>query len=526
MRYHRNERLGGECMLLHKRENADIQYRTVACQKLTDDEISQCKHLFDNHYGVWGEGSNRKGQRIRFPSKSYEEYRTLDNTYVALALLDGVIIGQAFYLKDVFGKNDYISWVLQLVVHEDYRKQGIAKTLLHSIWGFSGDYAWGLATSNALTVKTLEKATFRKVDPKEMLQHSAKIVMIKNKVPFASDAQMHLRTDISVLNSGFPVDRRVINENLKLYDGEWKLGDLPIGYEWLAFTFKDQKYTISKKDYDEMFQNSERIVNDAYNRMDLNIQAWNKHQEKEVDFILNFFDTSKIHRVIDFGCGNGRHAIEFARRGFEVTGIDYSPRNIEQILKKTELYNATFLKADCRYVKVNKKSDLALCLYDVIGSFVKEKDNIKILKNIRNHLHSSGYLVLSVMNLELTKHIAQNTVPEVRDNLQALIKLSPSKIMQTSGNVFDPKHFLLELKTGVVYRKEQFENDGELSAEYVIRDKRYTKEEICVLLKKAGFDILEARYVRAGKWDIPLEANHQSAKEILVFAKKKSLFKR
>lgn len=509
-------------MLFHKKRNNNIQYKTIPCQKLTDEEICQCKQLFDNHYGTWGEGSERNGKRIKFPNKRYEEYRALDNTYVALAILNGVIIGQAFYLKDIFGKNDYISWVLQLVVHEDYRKQGIAKTLLHSIWGFSDDYAWGLATSNALTVKTLEKATFRKVDPKEMLKHSAKIVMIKNKVPFASNSQMYLDDGTSILDSGFPVDRKVISQNMKLYNGEWKLGELPIGHEWLAFTFKDQKYNISKRDYDEIFENSEHIVNDAYNRMNLTIQAWNKYHESEVNFILNYFNNLKIERVFDFGCGNGRHALEFARKGYEVTGIDYSSRNIEGILNEKELYNATFLKDDCRYVRLGKKADLVLCLYDVIGSFVNEKDNLKILSNIRKHLHKDGCLVLSVMNLELTQHIAQNIVPEVRSNPRALVKLSPSKIMQMSGNVFDPSHFLLESKTGVVYRKEQFENDGDLSAEYVIRDKRYTKEEICSLLRKTGFDILEVRYVRAGKWDIPLDATHKNAKEILVFARKRT----
>lgn len=326
-------------MLFYKKRSNDIRYKTIPCQKLTDKELAQCKELFDNHYGTWGEGSNREGKRIKFPSSRYEEYRELNNTYVALAILDGVIIGQAFYLKDIFGKNDNISWVLQLVVHKDYRKQGIAKTLLHSIWGFSDDYAWGLATSNALTVKTLEKATFRKVDPKEMLKHSAKIVMIKSKIPFASNAKMYLDDESSILNSGFPVDRKVVSQNLKLYNDKWNLGDLPIGHEWLAFTFKDQKYNISKKDYDEIFKNSERIVNDAYNRMNLTVQAWNKHHENEVDFIMKYFQDFKIERVFDFGCGNGRHALEFARRGYKVTGIDYSKRNIEQILSEKELYD-------------------------------------------------------------------------------------------------------------------------------------------------------------------------------------------
>ncbi len=508
-------------MPLHKIRNNNIRYKTIACQKLTDDEIKKCKALFDNHYGIWGEGSPREGKRINFPLRSYEQYRELNNTFVALAILDAEVIGHAFYLKDILGKNDYISWVLQLVVHKDYRKQGIAKTLLYSIWGFSGDYAWGLATSNALTVKTLEKATFRKVDPREMLKRSSKIVMIKSKVPFAADAQMRLSSNQAILDSGFPVDRGVIEENLKLYGGKWELGELPIGHEWLAFTFRDQKYSISKRDYDEMFINSEKIINDAYNRMDLPVQTWNKHQKEEIDVILQFLNDSEIRNVIDFGCGNGRHAFELARRGYHVTGIDYSERNINQIHKEQESFGVEFIKDDCRYVKLGKKADLALCLYDVVGSFVNERDNLKILQNIRKHLKTKAYLVISVMNLELTEHIAQNVVEEVRSNPNALVKLPPSKIMQTSGNIFNPEYFLLESGTGVVYRKEQFENDGKLSAEYVIRDKRFSKAEICKLLQKSGFDIMEARYVRAGQWDIPLDAVNANAKEVLVFARKR-----
>lgn len=400
----------------------------------------------------------------------------------------------------------------------------IAKTLLYSIWGFSGDYAWGLATANALTVKTLEKALFRKVSPKEMLKRSAKIVMIKNVVPFAADVDMHLTNKDSILNSGFPVDRVLINKNLKLYKDKWQLGELPIGYEWLAFTFRDQDYCISKKDYDEMFKNSEKIVNDAYNRMDLPKQSWNKHQKKEVEFMLNQLKGKEIHTIIDFGCGNGRHALEFAQKGYKVIGIDYSSRNIKEIKKNSDLYGAIFMEADCRTVNLHKKADLVLCLYDVIGSFINYKDNYKIIKNINRHLNLNGFLVLSVMNLELTQFIAKNVVDNVRGNPNALVKLPPSKIMQKSGNIFNPDYFLLKSETGVVYRKEQFENEGDLSAEYVIRDKRFTKAEISKMLIKAGFQILEIRYVRAGRWGESLHSEDLNAKEILIFAQKKTIF--
>lgn len=112
----------------------------------------------------------------------------------------------------------------------------------------------------------------------------------------------------------------------------------------------------------------------------------------------------------------------------------------------------------------------------------------------------------------------------VRRNPNALVKLPPSKIMQKSGNIFNPDYFLLESETGVVYRKEQFENEGDLSAEYVIRDKRFTKAEISKMLIKAGFQILEIRYVRAGRWGESLHSEDLNAKEILIFAQKKTIF--
>ena len=500
----------------------DVQYKTIPCRKLTEEELKQCKELFDNHYGIWGkESGGREGKRIKFPMKRYVEYKEMPNTYVALAIYQNEIIGQAFYLRDLFGKNDYMSWVLQLVVHSRYRKQGIAKTLLYSIWGFSGDYAWGLATSNALTVKTLEKATFRSVFPSEMMKRSAKINMIKDVVPFVKDAKPNINNTESIINSGFPVDEMVISHNLKLYKGNWRLGQLPVGYEWLAFTFRDQPYNISKKDYDEMVYNSEKIVNDAYNRMNLPLQSWNKHQQKEVDFILEKLKMEDISVVFDFGCGNGRHALEFAKRGCNVIGIDYSERNIKMATSSVVSEKVKFEKADCRKVNLHQKANLILCLYDVVGSFVKYKDNFRILKNIHKHLKRNGYLVLSVMNLELTESIAKYTVEDVRKNPRSLIKLTPSNIMQKSGDIFSPEHFLLESSTGIVYRKEQFENDDDLSAEYVIRDKRFSRSEIEKMVTNAGFSIVETRFVRAGRWSTSLAPKDKNAKEILIFAKKK-----
>jgi 2-polyprenyl-3-methyl-5-hydroxy-6-metoxy-1,4-benzoquinol methylase len=41
-------------------------------------------------------------------------------------------------------------------------------------------------------------------------------------------------------------------------------------------------------------------------------------------------------RVLDMPCGPGRHALEFARRGFQVTGVDLNPSFIAQAKERTE----------------------------------------------------------------------------------------------------------------------------------------------------------------------------------------------
>ena len=158
-----------------------ISYINLPSESLTDEQIRQCSDLFSNNYGKYANSSPiRPGKQVHMGVEYYKKNYCKPEFSVALALFDNRIVGQAFYLRKKYEDIGIMTWIVQLVVDSKYRRRGIASTLLRSIWGFSDDYAWGLATANPCTVKTLESATMRKCKPKIISRHN-KTSFLKRK---------------------------------------------------------------------------------------------------------------------------------------------------------------------------------------------------------------------------------------------------------------------------------------------------------------------------------------------------------
>ena len=143
-----------------------------------------------------------------------------------------------------------------------------------------------------------------------------------------------------------------------------------------------------------------------------------------------------------------------------------------------------------------------------------------IIKSIKGVLKRGARCVVSVMNMEVTERQAIHKVDDVRRYPQTLLKLKASNIMQSTGNVFDPEYYLLDTATHLVYRKEQFEMDGELSSEYVIADYRFTRSQIVDEFEKNGLKVISAEYVKLGAWDKPVAKEEDAGKEILLVAER------
>ena len=306
---------------------------------------------------------------------------------------------------------------------------------------------------------------------------------------------------------------------------KWKMGKLSEGEEWLAFTFREQpRKAIEHDELERLFQKSEQILREAYARMRLDEgHRWAKHQDREVGTILKHTGLSNDASVIDFGCGRGRHVHEFGKQGFRATGVDFIPEFITSATdesRKLGLSRCRFVYGDCRTQQMEETYDLGICLYDVYGSFANQSDNLKLLNNLVSHLRPGGYLAISAMNMEVTQMQAKN-IGNVFEKPDLLLRLPPSNIMQATGNVFDPDYYLIDQPTGVVYRKEQFSEDGLLSAELVVRDRRYRRKELSETLEQFGVDEIWSGCVRAGDWENALPDDDPRAKEVLIIGRKR-----
>lgn len=132
--------------------------------------------------------------------------------------------------------------------------------------------------------------------------------------------------------------------------------------------------------------------------MDIKSKKANKDAPEIAQIITNY--GSNIKNIIDIMCGNGRLALELARRGYRVVGIDFSPFFIERAQKLARAYNlhekTKFFVADVRcmdFFSWQEKFDIALLAWTPIGYYDYETD-LEILSNIRNIVKDKGLLII------------------------------------------------------------------------------------------------------------------------------------
>ncbi|MBT3605251.1 MAG: class I SAM-dependent methyltransferase [Candidatus Latescibacteria bacterium] len=120
----------------------------------------------------------------------------------------------------------------------------------------------------------------------------------------------------------------------------------------------------------------------------------------EVDFLLNTLQLPPQSRLLDLGCGYGRHTIPLAQNDLHVIGLDRSPELLQDATKHlpNSNTNVSFLRGDVRQFPFALPFDAIISMFSSFGYFDDENENFLVLQNISNALKSGGLFLIETAN--------------------------------------------------------------------------------------------------------------------------------
>lgn len=147
-----------------------------------------------------------------------------------------------------------------------------------------------------------------------------------------------------------------------------------------------------KKWYEQLFENY---------GLQYDNESFTQGTTGECDFIEKEIGFNKQSRILDIGCGTGRHSIELTKRGYKITGIDLSDSLLKRAKEKAseQKLMIEFQKHDARNLPFSEEFDLAIMLCE--GAFpLMETDemNYLILQNASKSLKKNGKLIFTTLN--------------------------------------------------------------------------------------------------------------------------------
>ena len=124
---------------------------------------------------------------------------------------------------------------------------------------------------------------------------------------------------------------------------------------------------------------------------------------RETDQIQALTSPSPGAAVLDLCCGPGRHVLEFARRGFRVTGVDRTQRYIEAAATaaRSEGLALELVQGDMRDFNRPQTFDLALNLFSSFGYFADASDDLQVLRNLYTSLTPGGSVLMEMGGKEI-----------------------------------------------------------------------------------------------------------------------------
>ncbi len=236
-------------------------------------------------------------------------------------------------------------------------------------------------------------------------------------------------------------------------------------------TYENEKRVLGaekvKHWYEELFEN----YAEGYDR-----EQFARGTVQEVDFIEQELGRDRTIRILDVGCGTGRHAVELAKRGYTVTGIDLSRSLLDSARKKAQQtgVKVEFRQQDARDLDFRGEFDAALLFCE--GAFpLMETDemNFRILQGVRKALRTPGRVIITTLNALYPLH----------HDVDELINAG-SEEERSSGSSFD----LMTFRMASVF---EMTDDSGRKRSLTCNERYYAPSEMSWLLNSLGFRNIE-----------------------------------
>lgn len=200
-----------------------------------------------------------------------------------------------------------------------------------------------------------------------------------------------------------------------------------------------------------------------------------EHAGEEVEQLIELADLKENMKVLDLCCGVGRHSIEFARKGYDVTGVDKTEHYLEEARKKAdeEDLDIDFIREDMREFRREKEFDVVVNLFTSFGYFEEEEENMKVLENIYASLKDGGKVIIDVMGKEIIARIFEERDWNEIENGYKLLERTVEKDWSWLNN-----------------RRIRVTDEGK--KEYNVSHWLYSAKELKDMLKDVGFSEAKA----------------------------------
>ncbi len=135
-----------------------------------------------------------------------------------------------------------------------------------------------------------------------------------------------------------------------------------------------------------------------------------------IDSLLDYLKPAQHSRMVDVGCGRGRHAKILAAHGFDVTGTDISFESIAYAQKHVgESENLHFFQHDMRLPAWINYFDYAFNFFTSFGYFRTRREHDDAMRSITNSLKRGGTVVFDYLNVHYAE---EHLVPEEQKKIE------------------------------------------------------------------------------------------------------------